>query len=209
LVSKEDHLLRQVTRAMGPGRATISENFSDFRLNEPIPSSEFTFDTAGMLGAKAPNEVETRHQELGFNPQLGDVLPDFHSMDLSGKQISLGQFRGKVVLLYGWTFGIGNYQWDLPHFQKLYEQYGKQGLVVIGIPFDGLGDRPQILKYLRSKGITNPQVFDGMGRKAGIQKQYHKLGTIFDYVIDREGHLYAKDPWEKDIDKAVYEALGK
>jgi hypothetical protein len=50
-------------------------------------------------------------------------------------------------------------------------------------------------------------LFDGEGEKGGIEKLYKTFGTMFDYVIDRHGRLYAKDPWQKDVDKAVEEVI--
>jgi beta-lactamase regulating signal transducer with metallopeptidase domain/peroxiredoxin len=211
LISQKDHLLQEAINKMGDldSITTVTETFSNFHIDAPIAEREFAFNSNGMAAAETPRQAQSYPPDPnpGFNPQLGDVLPDFHSTDLAGNPISLDQFRGKVVLLHAWTFGIGNYEWDLPHYKRLAEKYGKRGLVVIGIPYEDAQDKPQVVKFLRSQGITTPQVFDGLGRSGGIQKEYKKLGTMFDYVIDRKGRLYAKDPWNKDVDIAVEEAL--
>lgn len=212
MISKSTHLLVGSTEEMrstfgGEARESNEEDVFKFRVNDPIPAGRFVFDTTGKTAVSQPHEASRPMPPLGLNLQLGDTPPDFTCRDLQGHPLTLSQFRGHAVLLYGWTFGIGNYQWDLPHFEELYEKYKKAGLVVIGIPYDGQSDLPEILKYVREHHIRAPQLFDGEGRQGGIQKLYWRRGTMFNYVIDRHGRLYAKDAWNKDVDKAVEEVI--
>ena len=47
--------------------------------------------------------------------------------------LSIGDLRGKVVLVDFWTYGCYNCVNTLPHVTKLYETYKDKGLVVVGI----------------------------------------------------------------------------
>lgn len=63
---------------------------------------------------------------------------DFRLKDLSGKEVDLGQYRGKVLLVVNVASQCGltpQYQ----QLQALHEKYGKQGLVVLGFPSNQFG----------------------------------------------------------------------
>src|ERR1700741_3858023 len=47
--------------------------------------------------------------------------------------LSIGDLRGKVVLVDFWTYGCYNCVNTLPYVTKLYDQYKGKGLVVVGI----------------------------------------------------------------------------
>jgi thiol-disulfide isomerase/thioredoxin len=50
-----------------------------------------------------------------------------------GRSISLGQLRGKVVLVDFWTYSCINCQRTLPHVEAWYRAYKKDGFVVVGV----------------------------------------------------------------------------
>jgi glutathione peroxidase len=63
---------------------------------------------------------------------------NFKMNDISGKPVELSQYQGKVVLLVNVASKCG-YTRQYQGLEKLYEQYGKDGLVVIGIPANEFG----------------------------------------------------------------------
>lgn len=68
--------------------------------------------------------------------QIGDATLDFNVRDINGQNISMSQFRGKYLVLDFWA------SWCIPCRQnsvnliKLYRQYHKKGLEIIGISDD-------------------------------------------------------------------------
>src|SRR5580693_7743500 len=64
----------------------------------------------------------------GVAPNFVGITKWFNSAPLS-----IGDLRGRVVLVDFWTYGCVNCVNTLPYVTKLYETYKDKGLVVVGI----------------------------------------------------------------------------
>ena len=58
---------------------------------------------------------------------------DFHSKDISGKDIALEAFRGKVMLIVNTASNCG-FTPQFAGLQELHKQYAAKGLAVLGFP---------------------------------------------------------------------------
>ena len=89
---------------------------------------------------------------------------DFYDLKVKGiwgNEVSLSDYRGKVLMIVNTASGCGfTPQYD--DLQKLHEQLGPQGLVVLGFPCDQFahqepGDDTQIEEFCRvNYGVTFP-----------------------------------------------------
>jgi thiol-disulfide isomerase/thioredoxin len=66
-------------------------------------------------------------------------VPDFALKDLDGRDESLGQFKGKVVLVNFWATWCGPCRIEIPWLMDLQEKYGAQGFTVLGVAMDEEG----------------------------------------------------------------------
>ena len=77
--------------------------------------------------------------------------------------LSIGDLRGRVVLVDFWTYGCYNCVNTLPYVTRLYETYKDKGLVVVGVhtpefPFERSAGNVQAA--LKRHGITYPVAQD-------------------------------------------------
>lgn len=136
---------------------------------------------------KSPLYEKSRTEIAGFRPfafdfQLNGIGPD------SGKRVSLGDYRGKVVVVDFWGTWCPPCRAELPSFVKLKEKYAGQGLEIIGLtyPQDELDQAAidDMARVMESAGINYPCVVGEEGVKSQLPSFPGYPTTLF---IDRKG----------------------
>jgi thiol-disulfide isomerase/thioredoxin len=61
---------------------------------------------------------------------------DFSFKDITGKKVSLSDFKGKVILLDFWATWCVPCKQEIPGFIELQKKYGDRGLLIIGLSVD-------------------------------------------------------------------------
>ncbi|HET9131597.1 MAG TPA: glutathione peroxidase [Terriglobia bacterium] len=153
----------------------------------------------------------------------------FKARAIDGKDISLGDYRGKVVLIVNVASKCG-FTPQYKGLESLYEKYKDQGLVILGFPcnqFGGQepGSEAEILSFCDlNYGVTFPlfSKIDVNGANAHPLYGYLKtakpgiLGTeaikwnFTKFLIDKKGepiHRYAPSDKPDAIDSDVKAAL--
>ncbi|HHE04557.1 MAG TPA: TlpA family protein disulfide reductase, partial [candidate division WOR-3 bacterium] len=65
--------------------------------------------------------------------KLNIPAPDFTLRTLSGKEMKLSSFRGKVVELNFWATWCGPCRYEMPSMEKLYKEFKDDGLEILAI----------------------------------------------------------------------------
>lgn len=78
---------------------------------------------------------------------------DFSLRDLAGKTHSLGNWRGKVVLLNFWATWCPPCREEIPLFIDLQRRYAQQGLQIVGISID---NPEAVARYWQEMKINYP-----------------------------------------------------
>jgi len=126
--------------------------------------------------------------------------PSFTLQDLNGKQVSLSDFKGKVVILDFWATWCPPCVKEIPHFIALYEQYKDQGFAIVGISLDHQGI--SVVKSFARKYRVNYPILMTDGQ---VDKAYGGIPSIpTTFVIDSAGNIRQKYVGYRD--KAVFEA---
>jgi thiol-disulfide isomerase/thioredoxin len=123
---------------------------------------------------------------------MADAPPanlDFTMKDLEGKDVSLSSFKGKVILLNFWATWCGPCKAEIPGFVELQNQYGKDGLVVVGYSVDD--EAPKARAFANEYKMNYP-VLLGLGRE-DVQEAYGPIwGIPASFIISRDGRVCQK-----------------
>lgn len=85
--------------------------------------------------------------------------PAFSFTAVDGQAITPATLHGKVVLLDFWATWCGPCMAEIPAMKKMYADYKDRGVEFVGISLDR--DRDDMLRVVKSKGISWPQAFEG------------------------------------------------
>lgn len=121
--------------------------------------------------------------------EIGSTLPEFSVRDLRGRLLSSAELRGKVVLVDFWATWCQPCKKEMPGYQKLLDEYGSRGLVVMGFKFDTMRDTEDPLRFAERIGVRYPLAVandEVKQRFGGIE------GLPTTMLYDRQGVLRMK-----------------
>jgi cytochrome c-type biogenesis protein len=113
-------------------------------------------------------------------------VPNYRAQTLGGQPASLGDLRGRVVLLNGWATWCIPCQREVPALQRLYTARRAEGLEIIGVNVDVSGADDRVRQFMTTYGMTYPVWRDPNDVYSGVFRAY---GLPASYLIGRDGIL--------------------
>jgi peroxiredoxin len=118
------------------------------------------------------------------------VAPDFSLQAADGSTVSLGDLRGKVVLLNFWATWCPPCKAEMPDLEALYRDHGiEHDFVVVGVNLQE--DRDTVRKYAGEARISFPLLLDSTGEVSGDRYAVRTLPMSM--IIGRDGRI--RDAW--------------
>ena len=163
-----------------------------------------------IIGMLAVGKYLDRSRKHGPITLVGNVhnvpAPDFELATLDGQRVKLSDFRGQAVLLNFWATWCPPCKIEMPWFVDLQKQYGKDGLVVLGVAMDDT-ESVKIAQFAHEMGVNYP-VLLGTDQVSDDYGDVRSLPTTF--YIDRNGNIVSKSVGlldraeiEDDVKKAL------
>ncbi len=137
----------------------------------------------------------------------GATFPDFDEKDLAGKSLSVGNYKGKVVLIDFWATWCGPCVGELPNVVKTYEKNHDKGFEIIGVSLDQ--DEQRLRNFTKEKQMTWPQFFDGKGWGNKLAQKYGIQSIPATFLLNSEGKIIGRDLRGEALEQAVTKALAK
>ena len=154
----------------------------------------------------------TEHR-LGFG--YGTPAPDFTLETLDGKSLSLSSLRGKAVLVNFWATWCGPCKIETPWLVELQNQYGAQGLQIVGAMDDSGKD--EIARFAKEMGMNYPvllgkeSVGEAYGGVPGLPESFFvgRDGKIVDKIMGLEGRSEIEDAIKKALNTQAAGEMNK
>ncbi|MDF1526756.1 MAG: TlpA disulfide reductase family protein [bacterium] len=144
--------------------------------------------TWGASGSYAADKADILESKI---LKVGEAAPVFVTKNLQGGDFSLNEHIGKKpVILFFWSFFCGPCREEMPILQKIYEDFGKDKVLFVGINLDGPKLGKAIEKFMTDSSLDFTMVFDELnGLEYKIADPYGVAGTPTVYTIDLEGKI--------------------
>ncbi len=138
-----------------------------------------------MLRAFSVLAVSALVASLAFAETVSGPAPAFTLPSRDGKQVSLADFKGQVVMVNFWATWCGPCREEMPKLEALYERYNKLGFTLVGVNVE---DNPQgAKKWLADTGpVTFPVLFDS---KNDVSKLYKVITMPSTVIIAKDGSM--------------------
>jgi thiol-disulfide isomerase/thioredoxin len=161
------------------------------------------FNEQASMVETAKDEGEGQAAMLSCPADAKPANLDFMLKDMNGADVALASYKGKVILLDFWATWCGPCKVEIPHFIEFQNQYGKDGLQVLGVSVDDTVDK--LVPYVRDMKMNYP-VLQGLDRQ-DFQDAYGPIvGIPVSVIISRDGKICAthtgltgKDVFEREI----------
>ena len=117
----------------------------------------------------------------------GSALLAVSLPDASGKQESLGQWKGKVLVVNFWATWCGPCREEMPEFVRAQTEFGGRGLQFVGIAVD---QQDKVLQFVEEIGLNYPALIGGYGAMELSRTFGNKLMALpFTVIVDRSGRV--------------------
>jgi peroxiredoxin len=168
----------------------------------------FIITTFSYLSPACGDTIANPYRAMGIShPDHAVQAPDFSLSTLDGKQTSLNDYRGQVVLLNFWATWCAPCRKEMPSIQTLWDHYKAKDFVVLAVSEDDT-ERKQIANFISKIKVNFPILLD---HDLKIGDSYRLPGLPTSYLIGRDGNIAATivgtQDWSRREARALIEYL--
>lgn len=214
-IGKTDHLLHRLTEHAtivtkdAPQDFTLTETVTALSAAPTLIAADFKFSPPPGVTKIAETAPKAGQAPPMHDPRLvpGAAPLPIAAKDLSGKPLSLAQYKGKVVLLDFWATWCPPCVGEMPNVIASYKKYHAKGFDIVGISLDR--SRPALTSFIAQNKMPWRQVFDGKYWSSAVPREYGVQAIPFGLLIGRDGKIAAVDVRGPELTAAIQKALAK
>ena len=150
-----------------------------------------------LLVGKAADAREHLLEAMGMAKVPPKAAPDFTLPTTDGQQVSLQQYRGKVVFLNFWATWCIPCREEMPALERLHQTYQTQDLAILSIDLKESAD--QVKVFFQKHSLSFPALLDQDG---SVFRDYLVAGMPTTYLIGRDGTMLARGVGGRDWTRA-------
>ena len=136
---------------------------------------------------------------------IGATAPDFELTDPEGKTFKMYDVKAKVKLLDFWASWCGPCRGENPNVVKIYKEFHKKGLEIIGVSLDN--DKDAWLKAIEDDGLIWKHGSDLKGWQAAPAQLYGVSAIPATFLLDENNKIVAKNLRGDELKAKIAELL--
>lgn len=171
---------------VGIGVVALIAGFGIYFNNPELntAASDDNFVPATIIENGTATQVQIDKSQFKLAPELARI-----SGYVNTEPLTLGDLKGKVVIVDFWTYSCINCIRTIPYLNAWYEKYADDGLVILGVhtpEFEFEKDYKNVKAAVEKFEIKYPVVQDN---EKGTWKAYENRYWPRKYLVDNEGYI--------------------
>lgn len=223
--------MRAVSQLLGPSPSfekimPLVEDFIKIAPKEEEPASDLLYQLAD-LGPTPDKQIEiykrvtTQYAKsaaamraefaIKRTERVGKPFELAFTDVISGKQMTMKDFKGKIVVIDFWATWCPPCVANMPHLKEIYAQYKDKGVEFIGISLDEPekdGGLKELKTFVEQNKITWPQYYQGGGKESAFSMGWNIISIPHMFVIDPDGNLHSANA-EMQLETMIPEMIAK
>ena len=145
---------------------------------------------AALVKAAEPSDVESgrlfRDMDIIRMPRIAPPV-EISLLDIHDKQVTLADFKGKIVFLNFWTTWCFECRIEMPLMEKLHKRFKGKDFAVVAVNLREPATR--VKNFFEENKLTFTALLDSKG-KIGSQFGVRAVPTTF--ILDKDGGIIGK-----------------
>ena len=139
-------------------------------------------DASGNAAASATDQTFGTLPAILVGNEIGNRAPDFTLQTTDGHELTLSDFRGKVVMVNFWATWCVPCVEEMPFMQAVFEEWPQEDLALLTINVSDTAAEAQ--SFVDVRGFTFPVLVDSGG---GVAVEYDATSIPRTFFIDTKG----------------------
>ncbi len=191
------------------------EKFLDMckQIVQDYPGTNTAKQVAAILPQLEPQvKMLAANQAIKAGLEVGKQFPEFAVSsgpvkDIDGKELSLAQYRGKIVLVDFWATWCGPCMGEMPNVVAAYQKYHNRGFEIVGVSLDHQEAIAGLPTFLAQHNMPWRQFCDGKYWQNELAVKYGIDSIPASFLLDGSGKIVAVSPRGPALEPAIEAAL--